>query len=91
MIRSMDFVRPGKVVSFMGKHYRILLVNPEIVILIEVGIDKYHFETVDFDYFITTEPEKLYEVEDTYFKIPIAVSANELDKAYLRNRWIGRC
>lgn len=65
-MKTVNFIRSGKVVNFLGKPYRILVVNPEIVVLIEVGIDKYHFETVNFDYMIAADPQKLYEIEDIY-------------------------
>lgn len=80
MISRANFIKPGKVVHFLGKPYRILLVNPEIVVLIEVGISKYHFETVDFDYLIAADPQKFYELEDIYAPKHVDLSEKQLEE-----------
>lgn len=80
MIQNIDFIRAGNVVSFNGKPNRIIFVNPEIVILIELGIEKFHFETINFNLFISISPNYVKEIEDIYYIQHVDISMEKFEK-----------
>lgn len=79
-----EIIKEGKTVSFFGKPYRVLTVTADIVVLIEAGIDRYHFETLALEYLVAADQEKLHEIEDTF--VPEHVSITDKHREVIKEK-----